>query len=634
MNPHRVGAFATYAYVAKPPVKYELVTHTGSHLEYKTMTQSDLQLKYERSNDGIVTLWLDQPEKPVVVLDSWLLGQIKLFLDELDQEPAPTGFILCSASDRVFVAGADLNEIGGLNDSDLDAYLAMGQDVFNRIEQLDCPSVACINGAALGGGLEIALACQYRLAADGGKRGYPIGLPEAGLGILPGWGGTQRLAAVIEGGHALGRTMTGRTFTPKVAMRYGLIEKIVPADQLLTEANALIKADTDGHKRARIIQDRKSALNKTLEWAKSCQTNPTRTLPAATRVIEAVQIGLNDGLEAGLKAERQALIDLRNSEESKGMLGAFFARGGALKKAMKRLTEPPSPTAKIAILGSSPFAKQLTKRLGRKSEVQTITTDTTSCDADLLIAAVDGDLRQDHLAALRHLAGIAHDDAVIASTAAVLGVDEIAENITNPKRLIGIKPVRPAGNAVVEVLRGSETSDATVGAALMVVKALAGVPIVQKSDGPTLMMRLFGEVAVCAWEIATTTTDPAAVDRAARAVGFATGPLKVLDMVGLSTVAGLVGNADMFASVERIYLENEPWKPHTSFLAHCDTDETDSPDVVAAEDIGHQLLDALKAAAELAITEKRIESKEIVWLAATFGLNLAPWQRQWFLDLP
>ena len=173
-------------------------------------------LPYE-VRDGVHVLFLQpNPEKPrggVVVLDAWLIGEIKSTMAAIAAEK-PKGFVLASASQRVFVAGADLAEIDALNDAALDAYLRAGAEAFATIPALGCPSAAAIHGATLGGGLEIAMHCDAlvgALPAEGAKP-WQIGLPEAGLCICPGWGGTQMLPARILPALAIERTATGQTW--------------------------------------------------------------------------------------------------------------------------------------------------------------------------------------------------------------------------------------------------------------------------------------------------------------------------------------------------------------------------------------------------------------------------------------
>lgn len=576
----------------------------------------ELELRYERDPAGIVTLWVNQPRMPVVVMDRWLLSQIDLALDRIDAETEPvTGFVLMSASERVFIAGADLNEIQGLSDPDLDAYLAQGQQVLNRIEALPCPSVACINGAALGGGMEIALACQYRLAAEAPKP-YPMGLPECGLGILPGWGGTQRLAAVIAPSHAIGRTATGRTFGPATALRYGLVEAVVSVDQLRDAAVKLIRENPTPD-RARTIQQCSGHVKKSLEWARQCRTRPMRRLPAAERVIKSVETGINGGLDAGLMAERQALVDLRSSAECKGMLGAFFARTGQLKTFAKSLGgAEPAPCEKIAIAGNSMTAKYLAKRLGKKAEVTVLGEDETKRDAQVYIACA-GLAPDEQLMILRSVSAMAPDEAVIVSASPVLGLREIAESVTNPQRVFGFVPGWPLGRSPgCEVIRGTETSDSALGVAVALCKALGGIPVVEYDGGPSAMLRMFRGLAAQAQELAGVSADPARVDRCALQMGFPAGPLKMMERNSVDALAMLFEDRKLFAD-SAVVAEVEPFKSK-----HVET----------------RLLEAMAESAAKAVRDgvfgaeckerPTMANLEPVWLIATFGLSMGAWLKE------
>ncbi|MBL1217629.1 MAG: hypothetical protein D8M59_09050 [Planctomycetes bacterium] len=600
----------------------------------------ELELRYEHDSNGIVTLWVNQPKMPVVVMDRWLLSQIDLALDRLDAETEPvTGFVLMSASDRVFIAGADLNEIQGLGDTELDAYLAQGQQILNRIEALPCPSVACINGAALGGGMEIALACQYRLAAEA-ARPYPMGLPECGLGILPGWGGTQRLAAVIAPGHALGRISTGRTFGPAIALRYGLVEAVVPGEQLHERACRLIEQNPKPF-RPRTIQQNAEAVQKSLVWAKRCRTRPMRRLPAADRVIKSVETGIQSGLDAGLTEERQALVDLRSSAECQGMLGAFFARTGQLKKFAKSLGDAtPAPCEKIVVTGNSMTAKYLAKRLGRKADVTVLGEGETKTDGQMYIAAA-GVVRQEQLSLLRSVSAMAPDNAVIVTCSPVLGIGDIAESVTNPERLYGFVPGWPLGKSPgCEVIRGTETSDSAVGTAVALCKAVGGVPVVEYGGGPSAMVRMFRGLVGQAWELAIASGDPGRVDRCAVALGFPGGPLRAIERIGLSRVASLFdddGQA-LFGGIEQVFADATS-SAASDALAQASGQGNES---VTWDEVEMQLLGALADGAAEAVRDgvfgadcqqsPTMENLEPVWLVATFGLSMGAWLKDALLS--
>lgn len=286
-----------------------------------------LQLRSQRGDDGIVTLWLESPQRRVVILDGWLLDQLHLFFDALEKQAEPGGFILMSSGSRVFVAGADLAEIDELADDQLHAYLTEGADAFARIATLPCPTVAAINGAALGGGLEIALHCDALIAARRNAAGedYEIGLPEAGLGLCPGWGGTQMLPARIDPARAIGMAATGATVAAGAAPE-GLFDRVVAHEDDLYEA-AVRWIETHpmaGERRTpRCIDD----INRSAVQAGLAAVRDNLPDTAAARaVVEAVEVGIAEGWAAGSAAEQRLLVSLRHTDAARKKLDAFFAR--------------------------------------------------------------------------------------------------------------------------------------------------------------------------------------------------------------------------------------------------------------------------------------------------------------------
>lgn len=288
-------------------------------------------LPFERTADGIVLLSLiPNPTKPrggVVVLDAWLIGELLAFFDDLAKGPAPTGFVLQSASTRVFVAGADLAEIDALDDPGLDAYLRKGTEAFGRIATLPCASVAAINSSALGGGLEIAMHCDALIgvATPATEKPYRIGLPECGLSICPGWGGTQMLPARIDPAVAIRSTATGETWKSS-ELPSGLLAATVATPGDLREAalgwlRANPRRGSRSHPTA-IDQANAARVRAGLDAARSTIQAST----AAAAVIDAVEVGLRDGWTKAVDAERRHLIRLRHTPEARAKLEAFFAK--------------------------------------------------------------------------------------------------------------------------------------------------------------------------------------------------------------------------------------------------------------------------------------------------------------------
>ena len=294
-------------------------------------------LPYE-IRDGVHVMFLQpNPEKPrggVVVLDGWLIGEIKSTLVKIAAEK-PKGFVLASASTRVFVAGADLAEIDALDDAALHAYLVAGAEAFAMIPALGCPSAAAIHGAALGGGLEIAMYCDAlvgALPAEGAKP-WQIGLPEAGLCICPGWGGTQMLPARIMPVIAIERTATGATwpvneaplclFDVRAEVGSGADGAIAAAINWVKAQDASTGCFVAMNAPRRAIAPRNAAAIAPVcdELAKT--VGATKHGAAC---IDAVRVGIARGWEAAIASEREHLVKLRHTPEARAKLDGFLQK--------------------------------------------------------------------------------------------------------------------------------------------------------------------------------------------------------------------------------------------------------------------------------------------------------------------
>lgn len=300
------------------------------------MTATPLPIHRESSGPhvGVVIVRLEQPGKPVVVLDHDLILRLEATLKALPKDVS--GLVLASASERVFVAGADLKTISEWDDRQLDAYLALGERVFGMIAWLPYPTAAAINGAALGGGLELAMHCDGLIAAPPASRDgqpgkpYPVGLPEAGLGLCPGWGGTNLLPARMDPAEAIKKTAIGQTMLFPDAEKAGLFDRVAPAqDQLIATAMAWV-VERRGRKWERTGEplkwngrpDRAAKVLAALDQVKM-------DLPksdAAAAVSEAVNVGLTRGWKASVESERKSLVKLRHTPAAKTALAAFFAK--------------------------------------------------------------------------------------------------------------------------------------------------------------------------------------------------------------------------------------------------------------------------------------------------------------------
>jgi 3-hydroxyacyl-CoA dehydrogenase/enoyl-CoA hydratase/3-hydroxybutyryl-CoA epimerase len=279
---------------------------------------------------GIVTVTLTpNPSKPrggVVVLDSWLISEISATMRNVALR-SPKGVILRSASERVFVAGADLAEIDALDDTALDAYLRAGSEAFSWFSRVPCPTVALVHRTALGGGLELAMHCDAIVAVmpAAGEKPWMIGLPECGLAICPGWGGTQMLPARIDPELGVVRTATGQPF-PITEAPAGLIDAHADSiDAAIAAAIAWIGAHPRSESRATPTCIGPAVAPKVHAVLGRAHAAVPASEPA-TAVFGCVCIGLERGWEAALAEERRQLVRLRGLPAAREKLAAFLKR--------------------------------------------------------------------------------------------------------------------------------------------------------------------------------------------------------------------------------------------------------------------------------------------------------------------
>ncbi len=198
---------------------------------------SDNLIVFEASDDGLAQLKVSRPSK-LNALNAEVMRELDQALERAGSDPAIRGLVITGAGDKAFVAGADIAELAIGSATAAREMSLRGQRVLRRLETMGKPSVAAINGYALGGGLELALACTFRIAADNAK----LGLPEIKLGIMPGYGGTQRLPRLVGRSAALRLLLSGEQVDAQEAMRLGLVDRVVPQSELPAAARALLGA--------------------------------------------------------------------------------------------------------------------------------------------------------------------------------------------------------------------------------------------------------------------------------------------------------------------------------------------------------------------------------------------------------
>ncbi|WP_439631603.1 enoyl-CoA hydratase-related protein [Gemmata sp.] len=266
--------------------------------------------------DGVAVLTFDQPGSRANVLTADLWAEFEAALDALVARTDLKGLVLASAKPGVFIAGADLNLLAnapGPNDPAVRGFIEQGLRVLEKLEALPFPTCAAIDGAALGGGLEVAIACDCRVAGDNPK--VRLGLPEVTLGLIPGWGGTQRLPRIVGTETAAEMLTTGRPLDAAVAAARGLVSQVTTSAEL-TEAAARITASPHG-------SDARARKLGPIHGAGALA--PLERTGAAAEAVRVMVEGAALPLKQAIALETEAFLRLAGSDESKRLIAAFFA---------------------------------------------------------------------------------------------------------------------------------------------------------------------------------------------------------------------------------------------------------------------------------------------------------------------
>lgn len=540
--------------------------------------------------------WLryNQPDSPVNTLNSRVGPVFAQCFDRIEQDDAIDGAVLVSDKADTWIAGADIEELRGIREAaEAEALSRGGQQLLDRLAAFRKPIVAAIHGAALGGGLEVALACRHRIASEHDKT--VLALPEVQLGLLPGAGGTQRLPRIVGLQAALDMMLTGRNIRARKAWQMGLVHELVHpailrrvAGQRVQELAAGVPLSLRPRKTPpmqHLLED--NPIGRALVYHKARESVMKRTgghYPAPLALLDVVKRGLEDGMAAGLAEEARAFGRLAVSAESRHLVSIFFATT-ALKKD-NGLREGQTGTAKrvrkLAVLGAgfmgagiAGIAVQrgslvrlkdaslervaagmravrdvVSERQRRRQTTRTQMDDMLSAlgptvdyrgfaDVDLVIEAVFEDLAVKH-AVLREVEAVA-PQAIFASNTSTIPLRDIAAGSRRPSRVIGMHFFSPVHKMpLLEVIVTPETDGDTVATAVAYGKQLGKTVIVVNDGAGFYVNRILAPYLNEAGRLIDDGARVEDVDRALTAFGFPVGPITLLDEVGLD-IAGKSG---------------------------------------------------------------------------------------------
>ncbi len=328
-----------------------------------------IQEKWITEPGKICVLTFDKPNSSANTLDRATLEELARRLDQIEASPDIHGVVFISAKESIFIAGADFELLtkGPEHRELLAEYLELGQRVFNRIAALKVPTVAAIHGACLGGGYELALACDYRIATP--DKRTKIGLPETKLGIIPAWGGSTRLPRLVGIPRALDLILGGKTPNAERALRLGMIDKVVPREWLLRAALQVIGRKTKAH--LPFWRGWGNRIMATTIGGKARAEALRRTrgnYPATIAALDVIIAGAGEGFgdpAPSLARERKAVSDLAANPECRNLFRVFMLQEHARKVAKEAARDVP-PVRRVAVIGAGVMGAAIAQWLSAK----------------------------------------------------------------------------------------------------------------------------------------------------------------------------------------------------------------------------------------------------------------------------
>ncbi|MAS14935.1 MAG: 3-hydroxyacyl-CoA dehydrogenase [Nitratireductor sp.] len=594
-------------------------------------------VKITRDN-GIAVLTLDNP--PVNALGHALRAPLFAALGEMDADDAVQAIVITCAG-RTFIAGADISEFGK---PPKEPSLP---DLIEKLESIDKPTIAAIHGTALGGGLELALGCHYRIA----DRSAMIGLPEVNLGLIPGAGGTVRLPRLVGPEAALKMIVSGKPIGMDEAVRLGAVDRVAESD-LLAEAVAFARdmaASKKPHIHIRARSEKLAIDLAAFDEAVKAATKKARGLTAPHTAAEAVRNAITMEFDAALDRERELFLERRDSEESAAQRHLFFATREATRvPGIPRETEA-RKIARAGVIGAGTMgagiamalanggipvtilemnedaiARGLThidktyagsvkrgsitaeEKEARTGRISGTTHYADLADCDIVIEAVFEDMgvkRQVFTA----LDGVLKPGAILASNTSYLDVNEIAATTSRPQDVVGLHFFSPAHvMKLLEIVRGEETAPDVIKSALALARKIGKVPVVVGVCNGFVGNRMLAARREQNEDLLLSGATPEQVDRVFTDFGWPMGPFQMVDLAGLDISWKHRQSQGLTAPIADTLCEAGHFgqKSGRGFYLYEEGSRTPKPDPFVQELIE-------KKAAELGVERRDISAEEI-----------------------
>lgn len=549
------------------------------------MTFEGSAITVQLLEDQIAELCFDSKSESVNTFSADVVKELEQALDAIEKDKSIQGVIVTSAKD-VFIVGADITQFSGVFEAGPDAIknmLKANNDNNNRLEELAVPVVVAINGYALGGGLEFALACDYRVASTKAK----VGLPETKLGLVPGWGGTVRLPRIAGVDTAVTWIASGKDYRAEDALKFGVVDAVVEPEQLKAAAIHTVKQCIDGKLdyQARRQQKRSPMPMNMIETMMAFETSKAfvratagPNYPAPTEAVKTMQKASTLNRDEALQVEADTFVKLAQTEVARSLVGIFLNDQVLGKKAKQWESKADKKISRAAVLGAgimgggiayqsalkgtpvlmkdinqegldlglSEASKLLLRRVdrGRMSPAQMAevlnhidpTLDFGGFDkVDMVVEAVVENPKVKQ-AVLAEVEDKVSADTIIATNTSTISIDLLAEALKRPENFCGMHFFNPVhAMPLVEVIRGSKTSDAAIARTVAYANAMGKKAVVVKNCPGFLVNRVLFPYFAGFSMLVRDGADFQQIDKVMEKWGWPMGPAYLLDVVGLDT---------------------------------------------------------------------------------------------------